>query len=60
LFDIVGEGRAYWSLGNAHSALGQHKEAFHFAQKHLEISRETGDRMGQVCKTWLFNHNENS
>jgi hypothetical protein len=51
LFDKVGEGRAYWSLGNAYSAMGCHKEAFHFAQKHLESSRETGDTLGQVWKT---------
>lgn len=46
--DKVGESRAYWSLCNAHSAMGQPEEAFHFAQKHLEISKETGDKIGQV------------
>ena len=44
----MGEGRACWSLGNAHSAMSQHKEAYHFAVRHLQISRETGDRMGQA------------
>jgi len=48
LFDKVGEGRACWSLGNAHSAMGQHKEAYHYAMRHLEISRDTGDTMGQT------------
>lgn len=36
----VGEGRAYWSLGNAHTALGNHEQAMCFAEKHLEIAKE--------------------
>ena len=36
----VGEGRAYWSLGNAHTALGNHEQAMFFAEKHLEIAKE--------------------
>lgn len=36
----VGEGRAYWSLGNAHTALGNHEQAMQFAEKHLEIAKE--------------------
>jgi hypothetical protein len=28
--------------------MGQHVEAFHYAKRHLEISRDTGDRMGQA------------
>jgi len=48
LFDKVGEGRACWSLGNAHAAMGQHQEAYHYAAKHLQISKDTGDRMGQA------------
>lgn len=36
----VGEGRACWSLGNAHTALGNHETALDFAQKHLGISKE--------------------
>lgn len=36
----VGEGRAYWSLGNAHTALGNHQQAMYFAEKHLEIAKE--------------------
>jgi G-protein signaling modulator 2 len=40
--------------------MGQHADAYHFAVRHLQISRETGDRMGQataqlniaeLCKT---------
>ena len=44
----VGEGRACWSLGNAHSAMGDPEKAYHYASRHLEISKETGDRMGQA------------
>lgn len=40
----VGEGRACWSLGNAHTALGNHETALDFAQKHLEISKEVSVR----------------
>lgn len=36
----VGEGRAYWSLGNAHTALGNHQQAMYFAEKHLQIAKE--------------------
>jgi len=36
----VGEGRAYWSLGNALTALGQHKDALNYAMQHLLISKE--------------------
>lgn len=36
----IGEGRACWSLGNAYTALGNHDQAIHFAERHLEISRE--------------------
>lgn len=36
----IGEGRACWSLGNAHTALGNHDQAMHFAEKHLEICKE--------------------
>ena len=42
LKDKVGEGRACWSLGNAHTALGKNEEALRYASKHLEISREVG------------------
>ena len=28
--------------------MGQHKEAYHYAVRHLDISRDTGDRMGQA------------
>jgi hypothetical protein len=44
----VGEGRACWSLGNAHSAMGDPEKAYHYAARHLQISKETGDRMGQA------------
>ncbi|MGH0126541.1 UNVERIFIED_CONTAM: hypothetical protein FKN15_073871 [Acipenser sinensis] len=40
LNDRIGEGRACWSLGNAYTALGNHDQAMHFAEKHLEISKE--------------------
>ena len=43
-----GEGRACWSLGNAHSAMGDTEQAYHYASRHLEISKDTGDRMGQA------------
>lgn len=36
----VGEGRACWSLGNAYVSLGNHKQALHYARKHLDISKE--------------------
>merc|ERR1719510_1699120 len=45
---MVGEGRACWSLGNAHSALGETETAYHYASRHLEIAKETGDRTGQA------------
>ncbi|XP_052221151.1 G-protein-signaling modulator 2-like [Dreissena polymorpha] len=48
LEDRVGEGRACWSLGNAHTALGHNEEALQYASKHLEISKEIGDETGQV------------
>ena len=44
----VGEGRACWSLGNAHSAMGETETAYHYASRHLDIAKETGDRTGQV------------
>lgn len=28
--------------------MGQHLEAYYYAKRHLEISRDTGDRMGQA------------
>lgn len=40
LVSRIGEGRACWSLGNAHTALGNHDQAMHFAEKHLEICKE--------------------
>ena len=44
----MGEGRACWSLGNAHSAMGETETAYHYASRHLEIAKETGDRTGQA------------
>ncbi|XP_021175369.2 G-protein-signaling modulator 1b isoform X3 [Fundulus heteroclitus] len=44
----VGEGRACWSLGNAYVSLGNHKQALHYARKHLDISKEIGDRNGEL------------
>ncbi|KAJ8957073.1 hypothetical protein NQ318_007286, partial [Aromia moschata] len=48
LSDQVGEGRACWSLGNAHASLGNHEKALSFAKKHLELSKELGDPMGEA------------
>lgn len=42
LRDRVGEGRAYWSLGNANASQGNMEKALQYAVKHLEISREVG------------------
>ena len=36
----VGEGRAYWSLGNAYTALNRHDIALGYAEKHLIVSKE--------------------
>ena len=48
LEDRVGEGRACWSLGNAHTALGKNEEAIQFASKHLEISKEVSGFLVKV------------
>ena len=48
LYVLLFAGRACWSLGNAHSSMGQHLEAYQYAKRHLEISRDTKDRMGQA------------
>lgn len=40
LGDKVGEARACWSLGNAHSSIGNHDIALQFAQQHLSLARE--------------------
>ena len=47
----VGEGRACWSLGNAHTALGNHETALGFAQKHLEISKEVTYKYTKLLST---------
>ena len=39
----VGEGHAYWSLGNAYTSLGDFKQARHFSAKHLQVAAEIGD-----------------
>jgi len=44
----IGEARACWSLGNAYTALGDHRMARHFAEKHLHLSVELGDEEGVV------------
>ncbi|CAG7825962.1 unnamed protein product, partial [Allacma fusca] len=44
----VGEGRAFWSLGNAHAAMGEHRQALLYAKQHLLVSKELGDQMGQA------------
>lgn len=53
LNDRVGEGRACWSLGNAHTALGNHEDAMQFANQHLQISKEVyftkDNKVHQIC-----------
>lgn len=39
----AGEGKAYWSLGNAYTSLGDYKQARHFSSKHLQLAAEIGD-----------------
>merc|ERR1740133_406848 len=41
------EGGAYGNLGNAFHGLGQYSKAVEFHTKHLNISRELGDRDGE-------------
>ena len=49
LRDRVGEGRAYWSLGNANASQGNMEKALQYAVKHLEISREVGQDLARSC-----------
>ena len=42
----IGEERAYWSLGNAYTCLGEHRQARHFAEQHLQLATELGDEVG--------------
>ena len=42
----VGEARAYWSLGNAYTSLGDYRQARHFSQKHMQLAVEIGDSEG--------------
>jgi len=46
---VLLQGRAYWSLGNAHTALGNHTQALEFARWHLQVSREIGDEAGKLA-----------
>ncbi len=39
----VGESRAYWSLSNAHTSLGDYKQARIFSAKYLKVAAEIGD-----------------
>ena len=39
----IGMSRAYWSLGNSHTALGDHRQARYFTDKHLQLSIQLGD-----------------
>ena len=39
----VGEARAYWSLGNAFTGAGDHRQAMHYAGKHLQLAVQLGD-----------------
>lgn len=54
LNDRVGEGRACWSLGNAHTALGNHEDAMQFANQHLQISKEVYFTKDINCKLSFF------
>lgn len=40
LGDKVGEARACWSLGNAHSSIGNHDKALNFAQQHYALAKD--------------------
>ena len=42
----VGEERAYWSLGNAYTCLGEHRQARHYAERHLTLATELGNVEG--------------
>ena len=42
----MGEERAYWSLGNAYTCLGEHRQARHYAERHLALATELGDTEG--------------
>lgn len=53
LSDRVGEGRACWSLGNAHTALGNHEDAMQFANQHLQISKEVLSRIYDIQECFL-------
>ena len=50
----VGEGRAYWSLGNAYTALNRHDIALEYAEKHLIVSKEVS-LSALVCIVQLAN-----
>lgn len=43
----IGEARACWSLGNAHSAIGNHDKALQFAESHLQLAKELQDPVGE-------------
>lgn len=38
--DKVGEARACWSLGNAHSSVGDHEKALEYAEQHYGLARD--------------------
>lgn len=50
----VGEGRACWSLGNAYVSLANHKQALHYARKHLDISKEVRYFYKILKDKWTF------
>lgn len=50
----IGEGRACWSLGNAYTALGNHDQAMHFAEKHLEICKEVHECFKFYQNKWIY------
>ena len=44
----VGEERAYWSLGNAYTCLGEHRQARYYAERHLQLATELEDEEGMA------------
>ena len=54
----VGEGRAYWSLGNAYTALNRHDIALGYAEKHLIVSKEVSTSLLAIFvrKRNFFDH----
>ena len=41
------EGEAYCNFGNAYHSLGDFQRAIEYYERHLKISKEVGDRVGE-------------